>query len=173
MFRTCPALRFMLLAHRNSSPFMIRLDSIGMAGFSHDFESLKGKSPPVVAALDSFGSVNQSDLSLVLLFLSQLFPSLSGIPTERLTTLRNIVASINSFAGRIMESEKEADVSTDKSIIATLGMLNSSLAWIYTNVSSVRSENVTSPSIRMSKDEIMAQVYSSNWSAEFMLIFPS
>jgi hypothetical protein len=36
----------------------------------------------------------------------------------------NMAASVNSFAGRIMESaraEKDAILSTDKSIIATLG----------------------------------------------------
>ncbi|KAF8224488.1 cytochrome P450 [Tricholoma matsutake] len=125
----------------------VSLDTIGIAGFSHDFGSLKGKSPPVVAAFDSFGSLNSSASSMMVLFLSQMIPSLANIPTERMGVIKNVVASINSFAGSLLESarvEKGTDVLTDKSIIATL----------------VRSEPVNSETSKsMSNDEIMAQAF--------------
>lgn len=62
----------------------------------------------------------------MVLFLSQMIPSLANIPTERMGVIKNVVASINSFAGSLLESarvEKGTDVLTDKSIIATLGTM--------------------------------------------------
>jgi hypothetical protein len=115
-----------LLRIRNSSLF--RLDTIGLAGFSHDFESLKGKSPPVVAALDSFGSVKRSIPSILIILFARIFPPILRIPTERLRTMRRINASISNVAKGLIESaqgEKGADVSADRSIIGTLGRVDS------------------------------------------------
>jgi hypothetical protein len=104
------------------------MDSIGLAGFSHNFEALDGKHPPVVTALDSFGDVKQSIPTMLMLFLGQLFPSLLiKFPTERLKTIKNISSTIGSLVGGIIDSarvDKEADVWSDKSIIGTLGKVD-------------------------------------------------
>lgn len=121
------------------------LDAIGMAGFSHDFESLKGKSPPVVAALDSFGDVNQDIPTFIILVLGHIFPSLLvKVPTKRQMTMKSVSASIGSLAGGLIESARvEKDQSTDRSII---GML-------------VKSESVASASSRLTIQEIKAQTF--------------
>jgi hypothetical protein len=54
------------------------------------------------------------------------------IPTQRLRTMQNIVASIGSVTEGLIESaraEKGADVSTDKSIIGTLGEVDFFAYW--------------------------------------------
>lgn len=109
--------------HANRNPRLCRLDAIGMAGFSHDFESLKGKSPPVVAALDSFGDVNQDIPTFIILVLGHIFPSLLvKVPTKRQMTMKSVSASIGSLAGGLIESARvEKDQSTDRSIIGMLG----------------------------------------------------
>ena len=107
-----------------------------MAGFSHDFESLKGKSPPVAAALDSFGSVKPSILTLLAYFSARMFPPIIRIPTKRLRTMQHICASIGNVAKGLIESarnEKGANASTDKSIIGTLGKVDPLLACVSTD----------------------------------------
>lgn len=122
MFRTCSTLCRPIA---NSSLF--RLDTIGMAGFSHDFESLKGKSPPVVSALASFGGVQSSSPSVLIFFSARMFPPIFRIPTQRLRTIQRIVSSIGNVTTGLIESardEKGADASADKSIIGTLGRVD-------------------------------------------------
>jgi hypothetical protein len=100
------------------------LDAIGIAGFSHDFGSLKGKSPPVVAALESFGIVGTSMASKLIFLVAETFPPIINIPTKRQRALRNMSASIGAFGSAIVQSARaggETDVSSNKSIIGTLG----------------------------------------------------
>jgi hypothetical protein len=116
-------LPFRLLQQKSSQP---RLEVIGNAGFSHDFGSLKGNSPPAVAALDDLESMNNSFSSMLVLALSQVFPPLINIPTPRLTKIKNICSSIGDVAGALIDSarvENEAGQPADKSIIGTLGEL--------------------------------------------------
>jgi hypothetical protein len=113
-------------SYYNNKSSQFRLDSIGIAGFSHDFGSLKGNSPPVVAALDALGSMNNSFSSMLVLALSQVFPPLINIPTPRLKKIKNICSSIGDVAGALIDSarvENEASRPADKSIIGTLGEL--------------------------------------------------
>jgi hypothetical protein len=158
------------LTNRLNISLPYSLDTIGMAGFSHDFGSLKGKRPPVVTAVDSFGTVNTSVAAKLIFQLAQMFPQLIKIPTKRLRTMKNISASIGAFASGIIESARagvETDASSDKSIIGTLGKLTNFLVEYHTlRLSTVKSESVASESLRMSNDEIMAQVCLSNHPAE-------
>jgi hypothetical protein len=102
----------------------LRLDNIGQAGFSHNFRSLAGSNPPVLAALDSFGTIKPNTSTVLIMLLSEAFPPILKIPTERTEIIKKIRSSISSIAGDLLEdarAQKEAGMSTDRSIIGTLG----------------------------------------------------
>ena len=56
----------------------VSLDSIGVAAFSHDFESLKGKRPELTEIFDSFGTTSPSKLSTAIFMLATIFPILTN-----------------------------------------------------------------------------------------------
>ncbi len=61
----------------------VSLDSIGIAGFSHDFGALTGEHSEIMDILDAFGAVDVSSFSDLLFLLTPMFPMLSRVPSER------------------------------------------------------------------------------------------
>jgi len=107
-----------------------RLDTIGIAGFSHDFGSLDGKHSVVTEVFDSFGSNPKvTVLSRLVFLLAQVFPVLTKIPTQR----KKLTNKLNAIMGEIFNDllvrsrrEKDMNVSdTDagKSIMELLGTI--------------------------------------------------
>ncbi|KAG1873850.1 cytochrome P450 [Suillus subluteus] len=126
----------------------ISLDTIGIAGFSHDFGSLDGKHASVTEVFDTFGNNPQaSAVTKILLLLASAFPILVKIPTKR-TKLRN---KLNVTMGEIcndllLRSRREKDVNIkeveeEKSIIGLL----------------IKAEGQEAE-LHMSEEEIMAQM---------------
>ncbi len=62
----------------------VSLDSIGIAGFSHDFGSLKGKHSEMTDVFDAFGTLKSSTLADVMFLLAPLMPILRNVPSERM-----------------------------------------------------------------------------------------
>jgi hypothetical protein len=104
------------------------LDSIGIAGFSHDFRCLDGEKSPVTAAFHAMEITEASLLANLVFFLSVMFPVLLRLPTERIRLFRELRRSMNVIAERLLENtrrEKEGNVAeehTDKSVIGLLRM---------------------------------------------------
>ncbi|KAJ7916309.1 cytochrome P450 [Mycena leptocephala] len=102
------------------------LDSIGIAGFSHDFRCLDGEKSPVTAAFHAMEITEASLLTNLVFFLSVMFPVLLRLPTERIRLFRELRRSMNVIAERLLENtrrEKEGNVAeehTDKSVIGLL-----------------------------------------------------
>ena len=106
----------------------ISLDTIGMAGFSHDFGALDGKQSAVAEAFDSFGSVQPGRLATILIILSPVLTFLTKIPTPRRKLIQNLHNSMAEIAERLLQrsrKEKEAGVLGDssRSIIGALSEL--------------------------------------------------
>jgi len=106
-----------------------RLDTIGLAGFSHDFGSLDGKPASVTKIFDSFASTFKSskiiaDVDLILL--AQVFPILSYVPTPRHRLLQEMQEIMEDISNTLLErtkNEKEKgalDGKEEKSIIGVL-----------------------------------------------------
>ena len=57
----------------------VSLDTIGIAGFSHNFGALEGKHSSVAEAFDSFGSAPPRGLSIILPVLGPVLPILMKI----------------------------------------------------------------------------------------------
>ncbi|KAG1882732.1 cytochrome P450 [Suillus subluteus] len=126
----------------------ISLDSIGIAGFSHDFGSLDGKRASVTEVFDTFGNNQKvSAVNQVLLLLASAFPIITKIPNKR----RNLVKKLGVVMGEIsndllIRSRREKDVNMsgkdeEKSIIGLL----------------IKSEGQDAE-LHMSKEEVVAQM---------------
>lgn len=108
----------------------ISLDSIGIAGFSHDFGSLTGKHSEMVDILDAFTSSSPASASDALVFVSQFLPVFKKIPTARHgmnKRLNKIMGDIAEELLRRTEQEKQSigdfKYSAGQSIIGALSEL--------------------------------------------------
>uniref|UniRef100_P9WEI9 Cytochrome P450 monooxygenase claP n=1 Tax=Ampulloclitocybe clavipes TaxID=56467 RepID=CLAP_AMPCV len=124
----------------------ISLDSIGIAGFSHDFGSLDGKHSDVAAVFDSFGTSKPSYFSMVIFLLAQVFPILLKLPTNRNLLTNKLRKTMSEIADVLLdrtrkEKEGKMGIVEEKSIIGLL----------------IKAESAETE-LRMSQEEILAQM---------------
>ncbi|KAJ7886211.1 cytochrome P450 [Mycena olivaceomarginata] len=126
----------------------VALDSIGIAGFSHDFKYLEGKESDVTAAFHALEINETSVFQNVLFLLAVLFPPVQMLPTKRLRLLRQLRKSLEDIADRLLANtrrEKEDDVAedhADKSIIGLLLKAEHTDAELYMTPEEVVAQNV-------------------------------
>lgn len=98
------------------------LDSIGIAGFSHDFGSLDGKPCTVADAFENLSTGKSSVLESIMFLLSVLIPILRNLPSKRQTKLLELSRSLQEIANILLERNKNAnaDINDEKSIIGLL-----------------------------------------------------
>ncbi|KAG2066948.1 cytochrome P450 [Suillus decipiens] len=126
----------------------ISLDTVGIAGFSHDFGSLDGKRASVTAVFDSFGSNQQaSAVNHALILLASVFPIITKIPTKRGNLSKKLGATMEEISNDLLNrSRREKDVNMrerdeDKSVIGLL----------------IKSESQDTE-LHMSENEVVAQM---------------
>lgn len=101
----------------------IRLDTIGISVFGHDFGTLKGQKPPILEPLHTF---LDSQLSFMELMINGFLPFLPT-PTKNQAALKDLRDCIRGVAFKSLErAKKEKEVDNiqgmrDRSIIGTLG----------------------------------------------------
>ena len=105
------------------------LDSIGLAGFSHDFGALDGKHSSITAVFDSFSASNMSMTYIVLGLLAQVFPILVDVSTARTRLLQKMDSVMKEISNNLLawmknELEKGLVTEGEKSVI---GLLSTSL----------------------------------------------
>ncbi|KAF7375651.1 Cytochrome P450 [Mycena sanguinolenta] len=97
----------------------ISLDTIGLAGFAHDFGTLAGKTSSIAKAFDEMGSKPSTFLEKVLFLLSFIRPVFGFIPTPRRLMLNQLTKEMLAIGEKFLEST--GDVTTlDKSVIGLL-----------------------------------------------------
>ncbi|KAJ7775681.1 cytochrome P450 [Mycena maculata] len=79
------------------------LDSLGVAGFSHDFESLSGGYCLATAALYTLRAPRTRSLSDALFRLAALAPSLRALPTAKNRIINDFLAAMSRIAGDVLE----------------------------------------------------------------------
>lgn len=107
-----------------------RLDSLGLVGFAHDFESLKGDYCIVTAAFYALRAPHTNSPSdLIFRLASSTMPILRNIPTAKNRIIQDFRAYMGGIAGDILErndaQETKAQGSEgteDKSILGLLSM---------------------------------------------------
>ncbi|KAG8218157.1 cytochrome P450 [Butyriboletus roseoflavus] len=121
------------------------LDTVGIAGFSHDFGSLDGKPASVTEVFDSFGNTKAKRHKFLIL-LAQTLPWLLNLPTSRSKLIQRLNDTMGDIANvLLMRSKKEKEAGTlgeteEKSIIGLL----------------IRSENQGSQ-LHLAHEEVVSQ----------------
>ncbi|KAM6495404.1 Cytochrome P450 [Amanita muscaria] len=99
----------------------VSLDSMGIAGFGHDFRSLDGHESPVSEALDA---VLKNNSFRALLLLGVFFPQVFKLPLKQTKMLRRMQKAFSDIAKVLLENfqqEKESShVGKDRSILGLL-----------------------------------------------------
>ncbi|KAJ6579602.1 cytochrome P450 [Mycena vulgaris] len=123
------------------------LDSVGLAGFSHDFQYLEGKKSPVTEVFEALQVAETTFATNLVFLLAFKFPFVLNIPTRRMRIFGELRRSLSVIAQRLLENtrrEKEDNVAeelTDKSVIGLL----------------LRAEGSDSESVHLTQDEVVAQ----------------
>lgn len=101
-----------------------RLDSIGIAGFGHDFHSLDGLESPILGVFDAFGSNEAGFFAKIAILLSPVFPSLQHLPTDRNRMLQRFRETCGKIADELLRRTGEDELSgvkpEEKSILGLL-----------------------------------------------------
>ncbi|KAJ7128396.1 cytochrome P450 [Mycena epipterygia] len=133
----------------------ISLDTIGLAGFSHDFGALSGRTSAVATVFDSIGS-KPSFADTALLLLSLLTPIFDNIPTGRRSMLDQLTKTMRGLANTFLSTTGTGD-STDKSVI---GLLGKSENYILTAATDIPFPSIakSASAERISQEEVVAQI---------------
>ncbi|KIK44327.1 hypothetical protein CY34DRAFT_786501 [Suillus luteus UH-Slu-Lm8-n1] len=126
----------------------ISLDTIGIAGFSHDFGSLHGERASVTELFDTFGNNQQaSAVNYVFILIASAFPIITKIPTQRTNLFKKLSVTMGEISDDLLtRSRREKDVNVgerdeEKSIIGLL----------------IKSEGQDAE-LHMSEEEVVAQM---------------
>ncbi|KAG2151472.1 cytochrome P450 [Suillus clintonianus] len=102
----------------------VALDTIGIAGFSHDFGSLDGKHASVTEVFDTFGNNPPSAANQAISLLASAFPIITKIPSKRTKLIKKLNVTMGEISKDLLiRSRQEKDVSErdeEKSIIGLL-----------------------------------------------------
>lgn len=84
----------------------VSLDSVGVAGFSHDFGSLEGKYSAVAEVFDAMGRLKPSPVTALVILFGNTFPFLWRLPTETRRLQRKLNQSMEEIAVPLLESTR-------------------------------------------------------------------
>ncbi|KAJ7913157.1 cytochrome P450 [Mycena leptocephala] len=124
-----------------------QLDSIGIAGFSHDFRTLDGEYSAVAVAFDSLNFEGQGIVSNLVFLLGTQFPFLAHLPLDRNRIMGNFRRTMSGIADDLLEKtrrEKKSHISDETFERSIIGLL-------------LKAEEEDAE-LRMDQTEVLAQV---------------
>ncbi|KAG2096080.1 cytochrome P450 [Suillus discolor] len=125
----------------------ISLDTVGIAGFSHDFGSLDGKRVSVAEAFDTLGSNQPSAVDTAVFLLASVFPIILKIPNKRQNLFKKLGITMEQISNELLirsRREKDADMSQGGEENSLIGLL-------------IKSEGQDAE-LHMSVEEVVAQM---------------
>lgn len=91
----------------NPNEELDRLDSIGKGCLSYNFDSLTGSRPPVMKAMDSFGSIRRTFSHMLWAMINPFFPRLAmKIHSEYANALEYFAESLREITRDLLAREK-------------------------------------------------------------------
>lgn len=121
----------------------VSLDSVGVAGFSHDFGTLEGKHSTIAEVFDSFGKLKLSFFQILIFILSGGLPFIAHTPSMRKTLVKKFSIATDEISREMLERTRmEKDEGKDDHSI--IGLL-------------IKATNGSS-ALHISEDEVMAQI---------------
>ncbi|KAI8984875.1 cytochrome P450 [Trametes punicea] len=125
----------------------ISLDSIGIAGFSHDFGSLEGNYSSVADVFDRMGHLKPSPITAAAIMFGHVFPFLWHLPTPMRRMQKKLNKSMEEIANVVLENARR-----EMTGIGEKGREENSIIGLL-----IKAED-TDSSLRMTQEEIMAQM---------------
>ncbi|TFY68884.1 hypothetical protein EVJ58_g742 [Rhodofomes roseus] len=123
----------------------VSLDTIGIAGFSHDFGTLHGKHSEVASTFDAFGTLKPTLIGGVQFIIGLVFPWILKIPTPFRRLVNKLNANMGEIAQELLENtRKESQGESKKEEKSIIGLL-------------IKAEQSDSE-LHMSEDEVLAQM---------------
>ncbi|KAG1855862.1 cytochrome P450 [Suillus tomentosus] len=125
----------------------ISLDTVGIAGFSHDFGSLDGKRVGVAEAFDTIGSNQPSAVDKAVFLLASVFPIILKIPNKRQNLFTKLGITMEQISNELLirsRREKDVDMSQGGEENSLIGLL-------------IKSEGQDAE-LYMSAEEVVAQM---------------
>ncbi|KAI9572414.1 cytochrome P450 [Boletus coccyginus] len=125
----------------------VSLDTIGLAGFSHNFGALEGKHATVTEVFDIFGESSSSASNKGLLLLAQIFPFLISLPTPRTNLIQKLNIAMDEISNELIartQKELEVGVIGGKEERSVIGLL----------IKGASSDS----EFHLTKEEVMAQM---------------
>lgn len=101
---------------------MCSLDVIGLAAFSHDFGSLRGETSQVMECLQALSRSPPSPVAMIVMLLSQAFPSLLRLPLPRNHLIAKLSDSTTLLARELLKKARDQG-EEEKSALGVLGNL--------------------------------------------------
>ena len=82
------------------------MDSIGIAGFSHNFGCLESKHCAVAEVFDAMGRLKPSPVTAIVILFSSIFPFLPRLPTETRKLQTKLNRSMEEIAVPLLENTR-------------------------------------------------------------------
>jgi hypothetical protein len=98
------------------------LDSIGIAGFSHDFGALAGKRDDVIAAFEELSEGKFGILDVIQVLFGSTIPAVCYIPSDRQRTIARLNAACGVLARNLL-SQTRTETGTEKGDRSIMGLL--------------------------------------------------
>ncbi|KAF7308932.1 Cytochrome P450 [Mycena kentingensis (nom. inval.)] len=104
----------------------VALDSIGIAGFAHDFGTLDGKHSAVATAFDNLSFGSGSAINNMIFLLGLRLPFLAHLPSRRNRVARNLRLTMSKIADELLQKTRKekqthiTDETMDRSVIGLL-----------------------------------------------------
>jgi hypothetical protein len=107
-----------------------RFDSIGIAGFGHDFKALEGHKSPTFEAFNRLSNVQDSAAMLLYMVAGLFIPQVVNIPTEPARFLKNMKKNFSDIAEKLIEdSQRSEDASETMGHRSIIGLLRACLLY--------------------------------------------
>jgi hypothetical protein len=105
-------------------PPILRLDTIGLVGFSHDFGALTGQRSMLGELFDAIAIAPISLLGMVVMLLAPVIPALAFVPTPRATLLQRFNVQSGVLADALLAKTVQAEGTIQKDDRSILGLLS-------------------------------------------------
>ena len=144
------------IAHRGPS-----LDTIGIAGFSHDFKTLEGQESSIANVFAAFGRHKLTLLEMVHLMLLTVFPILWRFPTSQVGLAEELSSTLGAISETLLTKTRGEKINEEKGDRSIMGLLRRCLKYRYQVVAddlySVRASGSNSE-LRVTDEEVLAQM---------------
>jgi hypothetical protein len=109
-----------------AKPSLFSLDTVGLAGFSHDFGALAGEVSPVWKAFDDMSNYKMGIGDAIVLILWPVTTFIRHLPTPRQKAINDLREACTVLAKALLDNT-DVEEKHERSIMGLLGVLTSSL----------------------------------------------